>query len=531
MAKKSQEPIQSEAQLTPDELEATLEFAQYLYQPMAGQNMYTPQMLYQNLLNLNVLPEKTDYEKMVKALENARENAQDIQGYSQFLENMNMIYKRTLEYYTNLLSFDMYWDVVEANKMEAKDWDSNEYKQDLERLYKFIDNFDYKQEFRNILLNMLRREVVYTWFRQNEPRKGVPKYTLQTMPQSRFMMTGYWECGILADFDMQYFLQPSVDINAYDPKFKEIFVELWGGNGKSALQYNPTNPLNRRDGSFATWVQTSPDDGQWTFKFNNSTFEMTPFLTPFIKDSLYANDIQKLQRDKDVLSAFAILAGEIGMIDKSQSGNTQNQTAFTAKVMGNFMSIARTALANTKIKPVALPLEEVEWRQFEDKNPNMYSNSLKAVSGLGASANRVIYSDDKASQHEIESQIIADYCIVKRVYSQFEKFMNFWINKKMRHYHFKIHFDGCSQPFERKKRIDNVKIFMDVGLVPNESYIASLIGIDPQTYSRMLSESKNGGLKDKTILLESIHTASGKQGRPEQQDVTGSSREYDNSNE
>jgi hypothetical protein len=519
---------------TKEELtQAVLEFAQYLYTPIMGQNVYTPQMLYQNLLNLNVLPKKTDYDKIIKILENARDNASDIQGYSQFLENVNMTYKKTLEYYTNLLSFDMWWDVVESTTMTKADWNSKEYKADYKRFEKFIDNFNYKKEFRDVVANLLRREVYYMWFRQLGDNTNNPKYTLQIMPQDRYYMTGYWENGILTDFDMQYFLQPSVSLENYDPKFTELFHEVFTGDAYT--RYNPANPLSKRDGSFATYIQLSPDDGSWTFKFDTSNFETTPYFTPYIKDSLYANDVQKLQRNKDMLSAIAILQGEIGMIDKSQSGNTQDQTAFTPKVLGEFMNIVKLAINNENIIPVAMPLDEVEWRQFQDNNSDMYSNAVKTVSGLGASANRIIYSSDRTSQAELQAQVMADYNIMNRLYPQFELFMNFFINKKMRKYHFKVHFTGCSQIFERQSRIDNIKTVMDIGFVPNNSYIASCLGIEPQDFNRMIMESKNSGMVDNLVSLSSIHTASGdgngKRGRPlKKGTVKTEAREYDNSN-
>lgn len=520
-------------QLTENEVFSVLEFANYLYNPAGiGSQVYTPEMLYNNLLNLNVFPKKTNYENIRGALENAKENAKDIQGYSQFLEGTSMTYKRVMEYYANLLSFDMYFTVREARDMTKSDWKSKEYKDDLKRFYRFCDNFDYKKEFKQILLNMLRRETVHTWFRRNNVEGANAQYTLQMMPQDRYIMTGYWEKGILSDFDMQYFLQPGIDIDAYDPKFKELFKQAFYSS-KAQEDYIPTNPLRSRDGAFATWVQLSPDDGDWTFKFDMSTFENTPFLTPFIKDCLYADDMQTLQNDKNMLSANAILAGEIDTLDKQKSGQTQDATAFTPKVLGQFMSLARQALNDNNIKIAALPLKEVEWRQFEDSNTSMYEDAVSNVNSLGVSASSIIYSSGKSSQAEIEAQILADYQIVRKVYAQFSTFFNFWCNQKMRKYHFDVTFDGCTQNFERQDRIDHMLELADRGIVLNESYIASCMGIKPSQFSRMLNEANKGGMTDLLTPLASIHTASAetnvkeKGGRKRQRRVKTDSRDYE----
>lgn len=523
--------------LNEEQVYSVLEFANYLYNPLgAGYNVYTPEILYSNLLNLNVLPQKTDYSRIMKALEDARENAKEIQGYSQFLENISMTYKRTLEYYANLLSFDMYFSVREAHTMKKADWKSQDFKADLNRLYRFMDNFEYKKEFKEVVLNMLRRETVHTWFRRKNTDSQNAKYTLQKMPQDRYEMTGYWEHGILSDFDMQYFLQPGVDIDAYDPKFKELFNRAFM-DVDAQQKYIPTNPLSRRDGSFATWVQLSPDDGDWTFKFDSSTFENTPFLTPFLKDCLYAEDIQKLQMDKNMLSAMALLVGEIDTLDKQKSGQTQDATTFTPKVLGQFMSLAKQALNDNKVKIAALPLKDAEWRQYKDENKDMYDDAVKSVGALGVSAGRALFANDKASQTELEAQILVDYEVVRKVYSQFSEFFTFWANKKMRKYHFDITFDGCTQGFERQDRIDQMLEFADRGIVLNESYMASCLGIQPNRFSRMLVEANKGGLTDLLTPLTSIHTASGengvggKRGRPRSRRVSTEARNYDTSND
>lgn len=529
----------SKDSLTGNETYSVLEFANYLYNPLgSGYNVYTPDILYQNLLNLNVLPRKANYNNIIKALENAKENAKEIQGYSQYLENVSMIYKKTLEYYANLLSFDMYYTVREAKNMNASDWKSSEFKADLNRLYRFMDNFAYKKEFKEIVLNMLRRETVHTWFRRLNTDSQNAKYTLQKMPQDRYVMTGYWEHGILSDFDMQYFLQPGIDIDSYDPKFKELFIQAFQ-DIDAQQKYFPTNPLNNRDGAFATYVQLSPEDGDWTFKFDTSTFENTPFLTPFLKDSLYGEDVQKLQMDKNMLGAFGILVGEIDTLDKQKSGQTQDATTFTPKVLGQFMGLAKKAINDNNVKIAAVPLVNTKWQQFKDENSSMYDDASNTISGMGVSASRIIYSSDKTSQAELEAQVLADYQVVRKVYAQFSEFFTYWANKKMRKYHFDVVFDGCTQNFERQDRIDQMLEFADRGIVLNESYMASCLGIQPNHFSRMLTEGNKGGLVNLLTPLTSIHTAGAdnginvgaKRGRPRKRRVKSESRDYDTSNE
>ena len=67
---------------------------------------------------------------------------------------------------------------------------------------------------------------------------------------------------------MTYFLNPGVDIDGYDPAFKKYYNRVFG-ESKGISDYRPTNALNVRNGTYAMWTQTSPEDGAWA-KFNNS---------------------------------------------------------------------------------------------------------------------------------------------------------------------------------------------------------------------------------------------------------------------
>ena len=106
-------------------------------------------------------------------------------------------------------------------------------------------------------------EVYYVWFRKTKWGNKGMKYALQVLPQDRCMLTGYWEKGMLFDFDMSYFLQAGVDIDGYDPVFKKYYNRVFGNGGEALLNYRPTNGFENRIGAYAMWTQTSPDDGAW----------------------------------------------------------------------------------------------------------------------------------------------------------------------------------------------------------------------------------------------------------------------------
>ena len=70
------------------------------------------------------------------------------------------------------------------------------------------------------------------------------------------------------------------------------------------------------------------------------------------------------------------------------------------------------------------------------------------------------------------------------------------------------------------------------GIILNESAFASAFGCKPTDFHRMMEETatSEGWLKN-LRQLQSLHTQSGKGGRPVQEDVNTQSREYDSSEE
>lgn len=508
----------SQPYINEEQVQAVIQFAQGLW---AGEKygVYSPWLQNQLLNNLNNNSIVPTYQKIQEALASYKESANNLQGYMEFMQKFDMIFSRTLMSYVNVLSFDL--TVTCKNAFTQSDYQSTEYAEDKKRIYKFLDNFDYKAEFRKMLQEMMRHEVVYTWFRKTKWGNKGMKCALQIMPQNRCMLTGYWEKGLLWDFDMNYFLQPGVDIDGFDPAFKKYYNNVFGDN-QNPWHYIPTNPLDSREGIFATWTQTSPDDGAWCFKLFPENFNTTPYLAPFLKDAIRNDEIANLQYNKDIASAYGILAGEIRLFDNAKSGTTANQFAIDPATLGAFMGKVKEGLQNVgttgpTTKAVAMPTENIKWFQFSDSNPTMYEQQLSNSAGVGSGISRVIYSSDRMSNAEIEAGIIDQYNTVKQVYSQFNNFLEFFGNQLTKKYKFKMTLDGCSYPFEREKRFERLTKAADKGIVLGPSAWASAMGYTPMEFDRLLDEAKYGDFSNKwQLMLNTNTTAQDSQGgRPQ----------------
>lgn len=464
---------------------------------MAVDGFYSPFLSNQLLSNLNNNPRLPSAEAVKKALNDYKNSGEELQGFVEFASSFDMIFKRTLYSYANALSFDL--QVTCKNAYTESDYQSDEYKKDRQTVDNFLTNFDYKKEFYNVLLNVLKRDTYFTWFRKTKTgNRGKMKFALQIMPQDYCMLTGYFEKGLLWSLNILYYMQPGVDLNGFDPSITKTYLRAL----ETIDSYVPSAPLNDRKGSYAMWADVSPLDGAWAWKFDTSSFANNPFLSPYVANVLRSDEIGELQYNKDLIAASGILAGEIKLFDSAKSGTKANQFSIDPKTLGTFMSLVKKGLQST-IKAVAVPLENIKFFQFEDKNPNSYTNELTTTAGIGTGISRVIYSSDKMSNAELEAALNEVYQTMKPMYAQFNNFLDFYVNQMTSKYKFKFEFVGSNYQFERDARFDKMMKMADKGLVLNSSAWASAVGINPVTFDRMLAESKYTGWIDKysTMML------------------------------
>ena len=500
-----------EEKLTKSDIQNIIDFSAGL---MAVDNFYSPFLSNQLLTNLNNNPRLPSAESVKKALNDYKNSGEELQGFVEFASSFDMIFKRTLYSYANALSFDL--QITCKNAYTDSDYQSDEYKKDRQTVDNFLTNFDYKKEFYNVLLNVLKRDTYFTWFRKTKTgNRGKMKFALQIMPQEYCMLTGYFEKGLLWSMNQLYWTLPGVDLDSYDPSLKRTYQRALEN---AELNYKPSAPLNERNGSYALWADVSPLDGAWCFKWATDNFANNPFLSPYVANVLRSDEIGELQYNKDLIAASGILAGEIKLFDSAKSGQKANQFSIDPKTLGTFMSLVKKGLQST-IKAVAVPLENIKFFQFEDKNPNSYTNELTTTAGIGTGISRVIYSSDKMSNAELEAALNEVYQTMKPMYAQFNNFLDFYVNQMTSKYKFKFEFVGSNYQFERDARFDKMMKMADKGLVLNSSAWASAVGINPVTFDRMLAESKYTGWIDKysTLMLNANTTAqSNEGGRPRQ---------------
>lgn len=511
--------------LTTEELAQVLSAAQQIYNQFS---FFTPQLANQNLKTLSDNPLVPTKQLLDKALASEIVDGELLTAYSQFAEKWSLLYNRSINYYANMLAYNLDWTCITPNA----DFKSKEYKEDVERVCKFLDRFDVKYEFAKATKEVLRSGKWFTWLRTTErqmSKDGVidindttgtlcHQYTLQNMPQKHCMITAGWQNGFMYSFNMNYFMMAGTSIESYDP----IFGEYWQKNfvdNKPEVPYNPLMNPNSRDTNFALWQDVSPVNGAWVFTIDPNDANGVPPLAPLIGNVLSDDEMAKLQKNANMLGAKGVLFGDLGLLDKQKSGNTQDALALNPKTITKFLKLARAGL-DESLNLAVLPAEGSKFEQFDaSKTNNIYANSLKSTAGNAASASRLIYSDDKAGQFELQAQIENDFnFIANRLYPQFERFLNYYVNKKTRNYKFAFSFSGSNYDFMRKQDTDALMKLAEVGFVLSPTSYAKIANMTPQAFLRSLREGKettSGMLSQLINIYNQSSKTSSANGRPE----------------
>ena len=470
-----------------------------VYSPM------TQNTLMKNLNISSIVPDRTGIED---ALKDPSNNETSLVSYSQSYYFSSLMYKRNLEYIANLPAFDLEMTCINAT---PSDYKTNKYQKDYEAVAKFLDKFDYRAQFKEVLWNLLMEETYYGIFRQFQS-----KSVLQQWPWKYARVTGKFEHGLLYDIDMNYFLQGVVDLNCYPDWLKKKYKEVFSSDTNT---YIPSNKLIKRTGKFANWVQTSPEEGFWCFKFNPKHSLQVPFFSAMLPEMAIVPLMRRLQVDQSMAAARKMLVSSVPYLKEKKSSSVANQLAIDADVLGKFIGLAAQGLENA-IKILALPTEDIKGVEFENTDKDTYKNFMAITSSL-LSGGKVIFSTDE-NQNAIETQLSLnlDELLAESVYPQFEEFLNYYVNKETKKFKWRFRFVGCNDQFDRLRRQNEAFTYADKGVVlPNK--IASSLGLNKIELERELDEAKATGFTDKLMAMININTMSTKTsdvGRPAKDD-------------
>lgn len=501
--------------LTEEQVYRILDFAKSYYSAHGDPSegfAYNPYLTNQRLNQITLSPSDLPENKLKNALAApiSQGSQDELVGYSEFLQFAEAISKRTLLYLGNLPAFD--YTVTCINAYDDSDYGSEEYKKDLRKVKDFLARFDVKGQMSYVTRRALQSEAFYAVFRTDGAN-----YQFQELPADYCIITGRnLDWGFLFDFDMNWFLQQGLSLKMYPRNFRKIWEETFG-DLETLEDYNPANALNKRDGTFSTWHQTSPlpEDGAFVcFKFNADTYARLPFLSSLFSQVVNKPLIKELQTNQYMISAQKILVGLIPYLKDQKSGQVANALAIDAKTLAPFLALLKQGLSDA-VKVSGAPFSDVKDVSFPTTEKSIYDEYNTNLAKQSGATGALVYGSARPTATEINLSSQIDTMIATSIYPSLSRWLSTYVNTLTSKYKFRFAFEGNKFASDRKERLETALKLADKGIVLPQK-IAAAMGMDVFELQAQLQEGKANNFYDLLYLLPNANTASmgGSAGRP-----------------
>lgn len=457
------------------------------YRGIISLNPFLQNELMKSLYSNPVRYKKEDIEKMIA---DPKHHEKALRDLSEYIYNKIMSLKRISHYFGNMLEFDWYLEPINADLDSMR---TSAFKRAYKKCLEFIDKIDVKYTYPKIMNVVMLQDTFFAFMRKNDDY-----IVYQQMPSDYCMITYENELGYGYDFDCSYFMRPGVDIDEYDPIFKEYFEEYRKTDG---FKYG-----------YPFWIRLNNDIAP-VFKFDTNRASSTPPFLGAFTDAIEIEDYKQIYKKNAEIQTTKLLINKIPM-KKESNVHTKDNFAIDAKTAGIFNNIIKESIPEMIIS-ITSPLE-AELLDFNKQGSSKNNIVEEAYSiffdGVGTSS--TLFGDNPTGKTGIRSSQKTDEYFVKHMYKQFERHLNYHLNKISNKFKFRIHFEGTM--WDREERFE--RAFKMVSIGAPLTYLAVANGKTPTEIENMTNLERAMGLKDNLQLVESIHTASPKSGRPKSDD-------------
>jgi hypothetical protein len=479
------ESDKEEVLLTKSEVQEVFDFYKFAVAQSGFSNVITPDLLAGRMKDVSMNPMAATDTTLAAAMTSPKSSEKELMQFSENFELQSMPYKRLIDYISGMLA----WDYTYTSDVEEKEYDSGAYKKDLKIVENFFNRFDHKKEFSSAVRQEFRNEAFFC-----TPRFDGDQIVLQELPSSPdyTKITGRWDYGLLFSFNMLWFIQPGVSIDMYPEFFRKKYLEYWkDGNINS---YMPAlSPLLRGSSSWVYW-QDVPVDVGWCWKLNPEIIARVPYFTPLFPDLINQALMRNLQKNINMATANKMIIGEVPFL-KDAAAKVKDQISMTPETLGKFLQLVRSAISDA-LKFTAAPLNNIQGIEFKSENLVYDSYLRTSLASSGINSNLIFSSDIKPNSVETQLSLNVDEQIVTKLYSQFEAFLNYHVNRFTKKYKFHFKFEGTNFYTNRESRFNAQIKLLPLGIVLPQKVAAS-IGLSPFEFERQLAEGRANKWVDK----------------------------------
>ena len=515
MTTRRKKTVEQDALLSEKDVWDVVKFAEA---QVGWQNIWTPDLISARMRDVTLNPITATEKTLEDALQHPKESEVALRAFAESFEITSVPYKRMLAYLANQLSFDFTYVATNAEK---EDYKSKAYQKDLDIVKEFFDRFDVRKEFRTVVKQMLRGEAYFCAFRDDGK-----KYVLQELPANYCKITGRFEQGLLFTFNLNWFMQPGTSLDMYPPFFAEKYSEYFRGKNGGIQSYDPGIAISDRgQNTWVYYVDMSPDDNFWCWKFSPEIATRIPYFTGLFQDLILQPLVRGLQKNAYIAAAQKIIASEVAMLNKDTKAAVRDSISISPELLGKFIALLKKGINETVISFMSAPLQNIKTLEFPlADSKDMYSSYMKTAVAMSGVNSNLIFSDNiRPNVVETQLSLNVDEQVVDALYPDFNAFLDYHINKRTKKFKFKFTLEGTNFYTNRATRLETATGLANLGVVLPQKF-ASALGMSPFDFQRQLDEAKAGDwVGSLTPILSSFNMPKGgapapDTGRPQKKD-------------
>lgn len=374
-------------------------------------------------------------------------NIDNIRAVSDWLYIVSMPYKKIIEYFASMLTYD--YNLVYKSDL-TKEIDTQKMLKEFQDLAKRLDLYAFKDEMPNIFVDYLKHGAYFGFLYEDDESAFIHKL------EPKYCRINRIEDGVYGfAFDATFF---SINNNE---EFIEDYDECFQKGYKDYVDY----------GSDYRWFEL-PMEKTICIASQNPLLPL-PYFLPIFISLLDLIDYENLIKEKTELEATVLLYQKIPLIANTQEVNDFAVDLDLVEAMDSMLASASPSLTATAYSPCSIDIVRFDGNDTSDTD--ILNKSISNLfSQIGVS--EMLFNSDKGGSVGLKHSIEVDETLAFRFLTKVER----WLQ-----YHIKVNFteDFCVKfhrdtRFSKDSYVTSIQNLATVG-VPVKMDLATAAGYTP----------------------------------------------------
>jgi len=476
------------------------EFQKFMINNYAQLARYIKKDLNSNQQYQYIFHKEFNKDDVMKWLANPSKYEKKLRDLSRFLYDSSSHYKRLIQYFSTILTFDYTVQPYGIKKYDKDKKTIENIKNKYIAIIEYLDVMNLKHEFLKVTERAWIDDVVYLYeYRLND------SYFLEALNPDYCAINSIEDGCLDYSFNFQYF-------TAY-PKELDRFPE----------EFHQKYEAYKNDTKNKKWQEIDSSKSMCIKVNENLDYCIPPFAGIF--EELYdIEDYKMLKKAKTELDNYLLLTANIPY-KKDKNSSTENDFALGLDIAERYFGMMVENLPD-QVGAILSPFDSVDAIKIDqsDKTSNKVMEAEESLYN-SAGVSQLLFNSSGATGSTMTNSIISDETLSFKLLRQFER----WVNKKLKDVNkvikFKVSFLDITK-YNQDKYVARLKEASTLGLPVKLEYCAALGKTPSEIYNTTILENDVLNIVNDWIPLSSSYTQTenDKNGRPEgdENDLTSS---------